>query len=87
MEKIDKSKYIILLKKYLYPVVFLVLILFLIYEVFFIYSNIVENEINETEITAREEKINEIGYNTIIEKNNNKKETTLHTLEDINNPF
>ncbi len=87
MEKIDKSKYIILLKKYLYPVVFLVLILFLIYEVFFIYSNIVENEINETEITAREEKINEIGYNTIIEKNNNKKETTFHTLEDINNPF
>lgn len=87
MEKIDKSKYINLLKKYLYPLVFFALIGFLFYEVFFIYSNIVEGEINEIEITAREEKINVTGYNTVIEKDNNKKEVDLTIFNQLQNPF
>ena len=87
MKTINKKQLASQAKNYLSPLVFLLLAGLFIYQAFFVYTHLQEKEIDQTALIAREEKINESGYNSVIQKNNLKKEFPLDLLVSVESPF
>ena len=84
---IDKEKLITALKKYLYLIVLSVGGVIIIYNIIFIVIEIKNSQVDQSKVSATEQKVNENGYNQVIQKDNQKKEATNFDLNKLNNPF
>ncbi|MCZ2846002.1 MAG: hypothetical protein O2U61_05825 [Candidatus Bathyarchaeota archaeon] len=83
----DKSKIVNLLKKHSLTFVTLILFIILIFDLIFIYNKIKTEKIDESIITARQEKISKEEYDDVINKNEAKKQTDLTKINQLKNPY
>lgn len=88
MKKItfDKTKLIRFSKKYFFLSIIVVLFLLIIWNLIFIAKQVIDKQINPSQVISQEEQINQAPYDNVIAKDNKKKENKIE-INKIDNPF
>jgi uncharacterized membrane protein YukC len=76
-----------LFKKYGFQILIIIIFLLLIYNLYFVYSQIKTKNLTEQGITSKQETINQDLYNSVIEKSKTKQKIDLNKINSLNNIF
>jgi len=82
-----KNKHFKWVKKHTFQIMIIILLVSLLYEAYFLYSHVKSKPVNQSEITAKENKINQKKYQEVIDNHNLKKSVDYSSIDQLNNPF